>query len=174
MSQVVLATQPVLIKAVTSAVTTATRQLMTDMATKTAERKAELDGLKKEVQLQKFELDRLEQYSRRESIRICGIDETAGEDTDDVVRELAADIGVTLKPEDISVSHTLPGRPRSTRPIIVKFVRRNSKKSKRKLRDTNRKGVYINDDLIPLRAKLARIIRNDPSTQSVWSIGGRT
>ena len=159
-SQVVLAIQPLLIKVVTSAVTTATRQLMTDMATKTADRKAELDGLKKEVQLHTFELNRLEQYSRRESIRICGIDETAGEDTDDVVRELAADIGVMLKPEDISVSHTLPGRPGSTRPIIVKFVRRNSKKSKMKLRDTNRKGVYINDDLIPLRAKLARILRN--------------
>ena len=172
-SQVVLAIQPVLIKAVTSAVTTATRQLMTDMATKTAGRKAELYWLKKEVQLHTFELNRLEQYSRRESIRICGIDETAGEDTDDVVRELAADIGVTLKPEDISVSHTLPGRPRSTRPIIVKFVRRNSKKSKRKLRDTNRKGVYINDDLTPLRAKVARILRNNPSTQSVWSIDGR-
>ena len=79
-SQVVLAIQPVLIKAVTSAVTTATRQLMTDMATKTAGRKAELDGLKKEVQLHTFELNRLEQYSRHESIRICGIDETAGED----------------------------------------------------------------------------------------------
>ena len=150
-SQVVLAIRPLLIKVVTSAVITATRQLMNDMATKTAERKAELDGLKKEVQLQKFELDRLEQYSRRESIRICGVDETTGEDTDDLVRELAADIGVTLKPEDISVSHRLPGRPGSTRPIIVKFVRRNTKttmmKNKRKLRDANRKGVYINDDL---------------------------
>ena len=59
----------------------------------------------------------------------------AGEDTDDLVRELAADIGVTLKSEDISVSHRLPGRPGSTQPIIVKFVRRNTKtammKSKR-------------------------------------------
>ena len=69
-SQVVLAIQPLLIKVVTSAVTTATRQLMNDMATKTAERKAELDGLKKEIQLQKYELDRLEQYSHCESIRI--------------------------------------------------------------------------------------------------------
>ena len=93
------------------------------------------------------------------------------------MRELAADIGVTLKPEDISVSHRLPGRPGSTRPFIVKFVRRNTKttmmKNKRKLRDANRKGVYINDDMTPLRAKMARILRHDPSTQSVWSIDGR-
>ena len=122
-SPVVLAIQPLLIKVVTSAVTTATRQIMKDIATKTAERKAELDGLMIEVQLQKYELDRLEQYSSRESIRIGGIDETTGEDTDDLVRELAADIDVTLKPEYISVSHRLPGRPGSTQPIIVKFVR---------------------------------------------------
>ena len=94
---------------VTSAVTTETKQLMTDMAAKTVERKAELDVLKEEVQLQTFELDRLEQSSRRESIRICGIDETAGEDTDSLVRELAGDIGLMLKPEDISVSHRMPG-----------------------------------------------------------------
>ena len=88
-----------------------------------------------------------------------GYDETAGEDTDDLLRELAADIDMTLKPEDIRVSHRLPGRSGSTRPIIVKFVRRNTKtammKSKRKLHDANRKGVYINDDLTPLRAKMA-------------------
>ena len=48
--------------------------------------------MKKEVQLHTFELDCLEQYSRRESIRICGIDETAGEDTEDLVQELAVDV----------------------------------------------------------------------------------
>ena len=78
---------------------------------------------------------------------------------------------------EISVSHRIPGRPGSTRPIIVKFAWRNTKtamiKSNRKLRDANRKGVYINDDLTPLRAKMARILRNDPSTQSLWSIDGR-
>ena len=93
------------------------------------------------------------------------------------MRELAADIGVTLKLEHISVSHRLPRRPGSTRPIIVKFVWRNTKtammKNKTKLHDANRKGVYINDDLTPQRAKMARILCHDPSTQSVWSIDGR-
>ena len=45
-SQVLLAIQPLLIKVVTSAVANAMRQLMNDMAAKTAERKAKLDGLK--------------------------------------------------------------------------------------------------------------------------------
>ena len=41
--------------------------------------------------------------------------------------ELAADIGVEVKLDDISVSHRLPGGPRRDssrpKPIIVKFVR---------------------------------------------------
>ena len=49
-SQVMLMSQPLLIKVVTTAVTTATKQLMADMAAKTVERNCELDVLK-EVQL---------------------------------------------------------------------------------------------------------------------------
>ena len=50
-----------------------------------------------------------------------------GEDTNQLVVELAADIGVEVKLDDISVSHRLPGGPRRDssrpKPIIVKFVR---------------------------------------------------
>ena len=62
-SQVVLTMQLMLSKVVTSAVGTATKQLMTEIAAKTAEQRCKLDVLRKEVQLHKFELDRLEQYS---------------------------------------------------------------------------------------------------------------
>ena len=77
-SQVVLAIKPPLIKVVTSAAATAMRQLMTEMATKTAKRKAEL--FKGDPEVHKFELDRREKYSCCESIRILGIDE----DTDNL------------------------------------------------------------------------------------------
>ena len=39
--------------------------------------------------------------------------ETEGEDTNQLVVELVADIGVEIKLDDISVSHRLPGGPRS-------------------------------------------------------------
>ena len=39
-------------------------------------------------------------------------------------------IGVSVTEMNISVSHRLPGRPGSARPIIVKFVRRDTKTSK--------------------------------------------
>ena len=126
-------------------------------------KQSEVNNLRNEVQLLKFELDRLNQYSRRDSVRISGIPESEDENTNDIVKQLAADIGVTLTPNDISVSHRLPGRQGTAKPIIVKFVRRDMKtafmKNKRRLRDLNRKGVFLNDDLTPFRAKLTRVLR---------------
>ena len=46
-------------------------------------------------------------------------------------------------------------------------------KNKRRLRDLNRKGVFLNDDLTPFRAKLTRVLRNDPTNGNVWTIDGR-
>ena len=97
-------------------------------------------------------------------MRIHGLAETTGEpETADgstatvislwpTVVALAADMGVTLKPDDISISHRLPARAGECRPLIVKFVRRSTKvnlmRSKRTLRENaSRRGVYgVNND----------------------------
>ena len=77
-----------------------------------------MNKLRSEVQVLKFDLDRQNQYSRRESIRIWGISETEGENMYGLVTKLAADIGVSVTETDISVSLRLPGRPASARPIM--------------------------------------------------------
>ena len=144
-AQVITAIEPLLVKAVVNATETAVAQICESSA-----KQSEVNKLKNEVQLLKFELDRQNQYSRRESVRISGISETEGENTNDILEKLAADIGVSLTQDDISVSHRLPRRPGTAKPIIVKFVRRDTKttlmKSKRRLRDIDRKGVYLNDE----------------------------
>ena len=76
--------------------------------------KKEVNELKRVIQVQRFDLDKLEQYGRREMIRINGIPEMEGEDTNLIVKELAADIGVTIPTADISISHRMTGR--SSRP----------------------------------------------------------
>ena len=43
--------------------------------------------------MQRFEFDKLEQYGRRDTIPDNGIPETEGEDTNEIVRALAVDIG---------------------------------------------------------------------------------
>ena len=187
--QVVAAIQPMIASVVTAAVSASTKQIVAEVKattdSQTTEVRNSLGKVKQQVQLQRFDLDRLELYSRRESVRIYGIPESEGEDTNRLVIDLAADMGVTVKPEDISVSHRLPaGRgPRTKaanrpRPIIAKFVRRDMKsqvtRNKRKLREKEgRRWVFIEDDLTPLRAKLVRELKADEHIKNVWTIDGR-
>ena len=98
-AQVITANEPLLMKAVVSATETAVAQMCESYATQ-----AEVNKLRSEVQVLKFDLDRQNQYSRRESIRISDISET-GENTNALVTKLAADIGVSVTETDISVNN---------------------------------------------------------------------
>ena len=183
-AQVVGAIQPILTAVVTAAVSASTKEILAKIEANEEARKSNtrdsLTRVRQRVQLQEFALDKLEQYTRRENVRIHGVPEprTAGGETEDTVIKLAADIGVNINREDISVSHRLPGRQGKPKPMIVKFVRRDTKtnlmKNKQKLKNVAaRKGVYISDDLTPLRAKLVREMKNDAGIKSVWTTGGR-
>ena len=163
-AQVMLGVQPLITSVVTSAVTASTRAILADVAESHTQLRNEVASLQKEVRLHRFQLDRLKQYGRRDSVRIHGLAETAGEpetaegSTEKVI-SLAADMRVTLKPDDISISHRLPARAGECRPMIVKFVRRTTKinmmRNKRALRENpSRRGVYVNDDLTQLRGRL--------------------
>ena len=112
--------QPMLIKAITVTIWTSTKQIVTDIIRdKCVE---EVNELKRVIQEQSFEFDKL-----RDKIRVNGIPETGGENTNEIVRAFAADIGVTITTDDISISHRMPGRPRTAKSILAKFVRRDMK-----------------------------------------------
>ena len=78
--------------------------------------------------------DRQQQYSSRNCLSIHGIDEVEGEDTDELsIKIIEEHMNQKIKPEDIDRSHRL-GNPRKSikaklRPIIVKFVRYNTRNS---------------------------------------------
>ena len=102
-----------------------------------------------EILCQKFEIDRLEQYSRKENVRIYGIPERDGQYTDEIVLNK----GVQMKKEDISVRQRLPierdsGKPRG---IIAKFVRIETKANIMKnmqLRQSRvHADIYVSEDL---------------------------
>ena len=73
-----------------------------------------------------------ETYNRRDNIKVHGLSpcSTDGkgnyEQTSKIVVDVAADIGMTLKEEDISFAHRLPSNF-ERKPIIAKFVRRVTK-----------------------------------------------
>ena len=88
---------------------------------------------------------------------------------------LAKDIEVEIAQSDISTSHRLRGRAGRAKPIIVKFVRRDTKiaimKNKKRLRSTEiHNSVYIDEDLTPMRGKILRELKKDG--RKAWSVDG--
>ena len=82
------------------------------------------------------QLDEQEQYSRRECLEIKGIPVDRNEDTNEIVRQVADVMDISIQEEDISISHRLPpgkqwkdkdGFVHQPDPpaIIAKFVRRD-------------------------------------------------
>ena len=144
-----------------------------------ADCKEELKNLKARVVEDRFISDKQEMYSRKENLRISGMADPHrnDEDTNEVVLKVAHAMGVDLKPEDISVSHRL-GKNSSNwdRPVIVRFVRRDTKKlvmsRKKALKEkANFKEVYINEDLTRTRYRICKELHRLGKT--VWTRDGK-
>ena len=133
------------------------------------------------LQTQHFDLDRQEQDSRKDSVRIYDIPEPEDErETNDIVVQLAKYIGMNTMTADLSVSHRLGRRGRGGRPrtIIAKCVRGQCKtdvmRTKKRLRDCQNYGnVCINDDLTMLRNKLAMEMKKDDNIKQVLATEGK-
>lgn len=119
-------------------------------------------------------IDDLEQYQRRQCLRIFGVEEKTNEDTDYVAIDVAQKIGVQLNVCDIDRSHRIgrrdTGRPR---PIIVKFIsyRKRSEvfRSKKNLKGT---GITIREDLTRNRHNLLRDAITKFGVTNVWTQDG--
>lgn len=160
--------------------------------------KDEVERLKCSVRTNRFECDKLEQYTRRENCRIHNFSVASDMDlTEQVVdlfnhlSDLAAKDGSTetlvnadtaqrSKPfcsSDISVCHPVKPKHGSKQQVIVRFVSRNKLyevfRSKKYLKSSPRyKGVFITDDLTPLRMKLFDIVKKDGATSNVYTRDG--
>ena len=99
--------------------------------------------------------DELEQYSRRNNLRITGIEEKDGEDTDCLVTDLVKDtLNIPLELVEINCSHRVGKKIQSKpRAILVKFTSYGSRrklfqaKCHLKNHDTTKGKVFFNDDL---------------------------
>ena len=142
------------------------------------------DAGKVKVALQKHDdrLDEIEQYSRRDNIVAHGLPEQDGECTNDVIIAVAAAAGVVVTNGDISTSHRVgrPGNARGgkPRPIVARFVRRDTRtgilRSKKKLKGNPAyNGVFLSEQLSPMRAKLLHAVKNDADTAWTWTIDGK-
>lgn len=120
-------------------------------------------------------LNHQEQYERRNCLRFFGIPEKAGEVTDDLVIQVAKDIGVDLSKADLERSHRV-GKPRNNKPraIIAKFVsyrkRAEVMHERRKLAGSRKS---IMEDLTAPNAELLSYAISNDTVKAAWSLDGR-
>ena len=121
-----------------------------------------------------FLSDANEQYGRRENVRIFGVEEQTGEDVYQQVVDVVKATGVEICMSDISVCHRLPARGQSGKPIIVKFVPRETKlalmKKKSGLRHHSGRPFCINDHIAQLRARLLKSLKEKPDVKAAIMI----
>lgn len=142
------------------------------------ELQTEVTDLKDETAKLKDAVDELEQYGRRNAVRIWSkkMPECPGEDTDQLVMEYAEKVGVQLPPNSIGRTHRV-GKPApgKVRPIIVKFTTYNTRKM---LYDARKScnDVYVSEDLTGVRSSIfykARLERNYGRFKHCWTTDGR-
>lgn len=155
--------------------------------------KDQIHELKSELASMRKTSDSMEQYSRRNCLRISGVAESYGENTDDIVLNIAKSCNVELTLNDIDRSHRLNQVKRISgaaddytqrpRDIIVKFSSYRSRsafyRGKSALKNCECfSQVYVNEDLTKLRAEILRsarqLVKNKNSNiTNAWSRDGR-
>ena len=138
-------------------------------------------------------LDRLEQYTWKNSLEIHGIPEEAYTSTEEVILKLANALEVTVVPQDIEISHKLTTK--RGKAIIAKFishkVKTNLYRARAKLKNikvsdlftgssyatsTRSEKIFLNENLTSYRRRIvnrANEKRKNGELLSVWSLDGQ-
>ena len=132
------------------------------------------------LKVQSQELNNLEQYTRRNSVRIYGVDdrdkkETCIEPARKVVKLAKDKLELDITTADIDIAHrTGAFTGDGNRPIICKFVSRITKhevvKARRKLKNT---ATVIKEDLTVQNAKLLAKTKECETVAKAWSDEGK-
>ena len=141
----------------------------------------EVNHLNRKVTDLEDDLDSVEQYNKRNSLRLSGIPEETSENTDTIVKLVGSAVGIDIQLSDIDRSQRVGKAKRNhQKDIIVKFVSYKARKklydARLRLKDTddfNR--VSINEFLTRKRKKLligARKLMKSKRISKAWSRDG--
>ena len=132
----------------------------------------QLDEAKKRINEQQEEIaelydlqDRLEQYTRKNSLEFHGIPESAYNSTEETILKIAEALEVPISSDDIEISHKL--NTRGNKAIIAKFishkVKTNRYKARTKLKQVKLADVFP-DSSYATRVQSIRIFINENLT----------
>ena len=129
---------------------------------------------------------RNEQYSRKNNLRILGVDEEEGEDLESkFITLIKENLDEEVKPEDVEVIHRIGVKnvnrnenqrsaPAKPRPVIVRFL---SNKTKSRLlvkrRQLKGKKLVILEDMAPDLAKRLKRLKDKSSVKTAWFSNGK-
>ena len=148
------------------------------------------------------QIDNVGQYSRRDNIKIVGVEYKDSEDVDQIVVDVAKDAGLEITKDDISIAHRINtkddassnnafnshGQRKKIPSIIARIKSRNVRNNIFAGRSTLHKhsnpthpGAKIFDDVTPLRSRILFSLRNRKKVEGqdekkykfVWSREGR-
>ena len=146
-----------------------------------AEKDSQIADLTARTRDLELKCDRLDQFDRRNSLRVRGIPESkdvsSPEDTDQMVIDLGTTLNLNITSIDIARSHRVGNRD-SDRDILVKFVKFENKIKFMKARmslKAKKPGVYINEDLTKHRVRLfalARRLKREKVLLDTWTKTG--
>lgn len=138
---------------------------------------ARMDAIEKENECLRTAMDNLEQYSRRNNLRLYGLPESdAGVGVDEAILKLCKEkLGLNIRPEAIDRAHRLGqqrgGKPR---PLIIKFVDYNTRamlfRNRKLLKST---GLVLFEDLTTARSSLRQEAAQKYGPRNVWTNDGR-
>jgi anion-transporting ArsA/GET3 family ATPase len=137
-----------------------------------------INNLQAQVRNVSYVNDSLNQYYRRENVRISTVPEAEDEDLTKTLFEIADSVGVVIKPVNINAIHRNgPIRQGKAKQILARFVHREPRfqllKNRADLRKTERlKNIYISEDLTHLKFKLLYYAKKQGNVKSLFSKEG--
>jgi hypothetical protein len=127
-------------------------------------------------------IDKANQYSRRNSLRVSGIKESTGESFDNIVLDLCDAVVAGVKLEEVDRCHRVgKAKKNKSRDILVKFTSYRARQKlytmRTKLKDEGLgyQGVFVNEDLTRPRSELlfeARTLVKSKKLAGAWSADG--
>lgn len=119
-------------------------------------------------------LDNMEQYSRRNSIRIIGLHEKHDEDIrEEILSIFKVKMGINLCKNEIDCCFRIGAKSDKTRPVLVKFVTNKGKNEvyyrKKQLKGTN---IIIREDLTKERNQVVKSAVETLGAKKVWTKNG--
>jgi hypothetical protein len=140
-------------------------------------------------------MDEIQQYIRRDCLEILGIPVLPDEKPNELITELAEELGVDLSTDEISTAHRLPDTKNAKNRIIVKFIQRDKReemyKSRSKLAGKTTRclssianhsnvnsysKIHINESLTASRKRLfgkVHAFKRENNYKFLWTTNGR-